>query len=290
MRVIGLAAALLWMATSQASAQVPEGPPPGALFFGCGSEEEVQAQALAHLSAVVPDTVERETHLEAARAAIGKVAELRADLFAGNDVPAPYQEAARFAVLSAAAPSAELAELYRRTAEDQFARLHLSAARERVNWAAGLSDPARAYAYFVIASRFCTLDEENTRWLKAQVSQTGWFTVRKYGPDADSAAWLLVQHADLDVPFQTEMLSILEPLVPLKETRQSNYAYLYDRVAVNSGRPQRYGTQGRCTPAGVWEPREVEQPEKLDERRAAVGLGPEAGYRAVFNCTGAPRG
>jgi hypothetical protein len=290
MRMIGLAAALLWMAASQASAQVPAGPPPGALFYSCGSEQEVATQALAQLSAAVPDPIERETQLEAAHAAIGKLAELRANLFAGNAGAAPYQGAARFAALSAAAPSAELAELYRRTAEDQFARSHLSAARERVNWAAGLADPARAYAYFIVASKGCTLDAENTRWLKETVSQGGWFTVSKYGADADFAAWLLVQHADLDVPFQTEMLGILEPLVPARETSQSNYAYLYDRVAVNSGRPQRYGTQGRCTAAGVWEPREVEQPETLDERRAAVGLPPEADYIAVFNCTGAPRG
>lgn len=289
MRIIGLTAALLWMAAFQASAQMSAGPPPGALFYGCGSEEEVEAQALAHLSAAVPDTVEQETHLEAARAAIGKLAEIRTSLFAGNAVEAPYQPASRLAVLSAAAPSAELAELYRRTAEDQFMRLHLLAATERVNWAAGLSDPARAYAYFIIASQGCTVDAENTRWLKERVSQRGWFTVSKYGADADFAAWLLVQHADRDVPFQTEMLRILEPLVATKETSQRNYAYLYDRVAVNSGRPQRYGTQGRCTAAGVWEPREVEQPETLDERRAAVGLPPEADYIAGFNCTGAPR-
>src|SRR5690606_36754785 len=233
--------------------------------------------------------IERETHLDAARAAIGNLSEIRANLFAGNVVEAPYQPASRLAVLSIAAHSAELSELYRRTAEDQFARLHLSAARERVNWAAGLSDPARAYAYFIIASKGCSLDAENTRWLKEQVSLRGWFTISKYGADADFAAWLLVQHADRDVPFQTEMLRILEPLVPAKETGQINYAYLHDRVAVNSGRPQRYGTQGRCTAAGVWEPREVEEPETLDERRAAVGLPPEADYIAGFNCTGAPR-
>lgn len=289
MRITGLAAALLWVCGFQASAQVPEGPPPGALFYGCGSEEEVEAQALAHLSAAVPDAAERAAHLEAARAAIGKASETRAALFAGQAVEAPYQGASRLALLSAAAPSAELAELYRRTAEDQFTRLHLEAARERVSWAAGLSDPARAYAYFVIASKGCTVDADNTRWLKEQVSRHGWFTVSKYGADADFAAWLLVQHADRDVPFQTEMLELLEPLVPANETGQRNYAYLYDRVAVNSGRPQRYGTQGRCTAAGVWEPREVERPEALDERRAAVGLPPEAEYIAGFNCTGAPR-
>jgi len=284
-----MAAALLWVAGGQAWAQAAEGPPPGALLYGCGSEEEVEAQALAHLSAAVPDANGRETHLQAARDAIGKVAEIRASLLAGNAQEPPYQPASRFAVLSVAAPSDELAELYRRTAEDQFLRLHLSAARERINWAAGLSDPARAYAYFIIASKGCMLDAENTRWLKSQVGQRGWFVVSKYGADADFAAWLLVQHADLDVPFQTEMLEILAPLVPAKETGQSNFAYLYDRVAVNSGRPQRYGTQGRCTAAGVWEPREVEQPETLDQRRATVGLPPEADYIAVFNCTGRPR-
>jgi len=289
MRVIGMAAAFVWLATSPASAQAPQPPPPGALLYACGPEEEIEARALAQLSAAVSDPGERDVHLEAARAAIARSAELRANLFAGNLAEAPYQGAARLVALSAAASSPDLAELYRRTAEDQFGRLHLSAATERVSWAAGLSDPARAYAYFVIASRGCGVDEANTRWLKGQVDQNGWFTVSKYGRDADMAALLLVQHADRDVAFQTDMLKILEPLVPAGETAKTNYAYLHDRVAVNSGRPQRYGTQGRCTAAGAWEPREMEQPEMLDERRAAVGLGPEADYIAVFNCTGAPR-
>jgi hypothetical protein len=290
MRMLGVAAAFVWLATFQASAQTPVAPPPGALFFACGPQEEVEAKALAQMSAAVPAAIERAVHLEAARVAIAKLAEFRANVFAGNAVEAPYQGTARYVALSAAASSPALTELYRRTAEDQFKRSHLSAATERVNWAAGLSDPARAYAYFIIASKGCGVDEANTRWLKAQISQNGWFTVSKYGADADRAAWLLVQHADRDLDFQTDMLSILEPLVPVDETARTNYAYLYDRVAVNRGRPQRYGTQGRCTAAGVWEPREVEQPEKLDERRAAVGLGPVAEYIAVFNCTGAPRG
>lgn len=290
MRVIGLAAALVWVATSQASAQAPAPPPPGTLFFACGTQEVVEAEALAQLSATVSAPIEREVHLEAARAAIGKFVEIRANAFAGNAVEAPYQGTARYVALSAAAPSAQLAELYRRAAEDNFARSHLTAARQRASWAEGLSDPARAYAYFVIGSKGCTVDEENTRWLKAQLSQGGWFTVSKYGADADMAAWLLVQHADRDVAFQADVLRILEPFVATRETAQTNYAYLYDRVAVNGGRPQRYGTQGLCTAAGVWQPREVERPEKLDERRAAVGLGPEADYIAVFNCPKAPGG
>jgi hypothetical protein len=287
MRMTGLAAALAWLAASQASAQVPA-PPPGTLFFTCGSREEVEAFALAQLSATVSEPSEREVHLEAAQAAIGELDETRANAFAGNAVEAPYQGTARYVALSAAAPSAQLAELYRRAAEDNFSRSHHAAARERVSWAEGLSDPSRAYAYAIIHSRGCTVDEENTRWLKSQLDQGGWFTISKYGADADMAAWLLVQHADRDVAFQADVLRILEPFVATGETARISYAYLYDRVAVNSGRPQRYGTQGLCTAAGVWQPREVEQPEKLDERRAAVGLGPEADYIAVFNCPKAP--
>src|SRR5690606_5982636 len=104
-----------------------------------------------------------------------------------------------------------------------------------------------------IASKGCGVDEANTKWLKAQVDQDGWFTISKFGADADLAAWLLVQHADRDVAFQADVLRILEPFVATAETAQTNYAYLYDRVAVNSGRPQRYGTQGLCTAAGVWQ-------------------------------------
>jgi hypothetical protein len=62
------------------------------------------------------------------------------------------------------------------------------------------------------------------------------------------------------------------------------------RASATTASTASIGTQGRCTATGVWEPRQIEQPEKLDERRAAVGLGPEADYIAVFNCTGAPRG
>lgn len=141
----------------------------------------------------------------------------------------------------------------------------------------------------MIASQGCGVDEDNTRWLKAHVGRSGWFTVSKYGAEADKAAWLLVQHADRDVAFQAEVLAILEPLVAAGETDPRSYAYLYDRVAVNSQRPQRYGTQGRCTDAGTWEPRDVEAPEQLDQRRAAVGLPPEADYVAVFTCPNRPR-
>ena len=58
----------------------------------------------------------------------------------------------------------------------------------------------------------------------------------KQSPEATKAAWLLVQHMDYDVQFQQWFLQHLNP-----ETE--DYKYLSDRVNVNTGQPQQYGTQ-----------------------------------------------
>lgn len=130
--------------------------------------------------------------------------------------------------------------------------------------------------------RWTEVDGRNTEDMKALLERHGWFNISRWGVQADSEAWLLVQHADHDRPFQREVLKTLETLYPQGETRPANYAYLFDRVAVAAKEPQRYGTQGRCTGPGTWEPWTCEEPERLDERRASVGLGSEAEYIAGF--------
>ncbi|KAK0351541.1 hypothetical protein LTR94_024562, partial [Friedmanniomyces endolithicus] len=71
---------------------------------------------------------------------------------------------------------------------------------------------------------------------------------------ASNAAWLMAQHADRDPQFQ----AMMEPLVKSGEVSLANYAYLFDRIAVGADRPQRYGTQGRCTGPELWEPNTLE--------------------------------
>jgi uncharacterized protein DUF6624 len=136
-------------------------------------------------------------------------------------------------------------------------------------------------------SRWQSVDTRNTADLKQLLAIHGWFKISSFGDEADNNAWLLVQHADQDRDFQRHVLSILEPLVAQHETRPEHYAYLFDRLAALHGdaggqQPQRYGTQGRCVGKGKWEPFEVEEPARLDERRASVGLMPEAEYQKQF--------
>lgn len=82
--------------------------------------------------------------------------------------------------------------------------------------------------------------------MKKILAVHGWITISKFGIDAENQAWLLIQHNDQDVYFQAGCLFLLADLVEKGETNATNYAYLYDRVALNFpmlGMKQRYGTQ-----------------------------------------------
>lgn len=95
------------------------------------------------------------------------------------------------------------------------------------------------------------------------------------------AAWFLVQHADREPDFQRRMLAYLQGL-PEGHTSAQRIAYLWDRVAGQDGTPQRYATQGVCQPDGSWKPHPVEDPERLDERRVALGMKPIAEHIAAM--------
>lgn len=135
--------------------------------------------------------------------------------------------------------------------------------------------------------RFGRVDAFTRETLARLIGKTGWITLSRYGEEAAQAAWLIVQHADLDVAFQRDVLARMENLLATGEVKRDNYAYLWDRVAVNEGRKQRFGTQGRCTGPGRWEPREIEDPARVDALRdqfdIARGNGTLAQYTARMN-------
>lgn len=126
------------------------------------------------------------------------------------------------------------------------------------------------------------VDDANLRIFKPLLKRWGWFTLGDWGRTADTTAWAVVQHADDDRSFQKTVLAILEPLAASGQTDPSHFALLFDRVAVNDHRLQRFGTQGFCTGPGTWKPRPIEDPAHVDERRKAMGLQPLADYIASF--------
>jgi hypothetical protein len=129
-----------------------------------------------------------------------------------------------------------------------------------------------------LANRIMALDRANTAELRELLKIYRWFPISEFGEPVEKCAWVLVQHADRDVGFQQEVLEILSSLFPKGETSSNSFTNLWDRVAMNTGKPQRYGTQGKCHGPGNWVPYEIEDPANVDQRRASVGLSTMAEY------------
>ena len=122
---------------------------------------------------------------------------------------------------------------------------------------------------------------KHTKILKSTISRLGWPTVPMVGAEASYAAWLIAQHSDYNLDFQKYCLSLMEEPYRLRLIDPVNYAYLIDRVAVNSGKPQIYGTQ--------WETATKVKPIKNMKEmvllRHEVGLAPFEYSLAIRNGT-----
>ena len=125
-------------------------------------------------------------------------------------------------------------------------------------------------------------DERLMAELLTMVPPEGWFLKSVYGEQAANAAFLIVQHSDLE--NWRRFVPVLEPLVAAGEVNGSQYGLMYDRLAINEGRPQRYGTQMTCKNGKFvvdWD--NIEDPANADTRRAAMGFpGTLAEYEARF--------
>lgn len=125
--------------------------------------------------------------------------------------------------------------------------------------------------------RQCEAQIEILDVVKSILAMSDFPTDARFGEGTLRSLRLLVQHADSDVEFQTEML---EAFLANPETLDPPaLALLTDRVRVNQGKAQIYGTQLECQD-GAYRPKRVEDPATLDERRASVGLEPFDEYAA----------
>ncbi|GGY27178.1 DUF6624 domain-containing protein [Streptomyces djakartensis] len=143
-----------------------------------------------------------------------------------------------------------------------------------VRGAANSDDPAEQLAWRRLTAR-------HGDRLNEIMDEVGWPTAALVGADAARAAWLIAQHADRQLDVQRRALRLLEGAVEAGAAGARELAFLRDRMLVNEGREQVYGTQI----AGVREdgspiPWPCVEPERVDELRAGVGIEPFADYVA----------
>lgn len=106
----------------------------------------------------------------------------------------------------------------------------------------------------------------NAKRLREIISKIGFPTISKVGPKASDAAWLIIQHAIGEPKFMKTCYMMMEE--NSHDINLKNKAYLYDRIQVFQGKPQKYGTQ--LIDGGI--PFPVEDKTNLNKERETVNL------------------
>ena len=131
-------------------------------------------------------------------------------------------------------------------------------------------------------------DYINREKLKEMVAEFGFPTKDMVGELGMTSVFLVIQHADMDKEYQKSQLENLKKAAKNGDVRQQQYAFLCDRVLVNAGKEQLYGSQfsnvdhlkGEATLSPV------QDIENLNSRRREMGMMPIESYKRLMLSTG----
>ncbi len=170
-------------------------------------------------------------------------------------------------------------ELWRMKQLDQAYYYHIFASEK--------AHPDEAYMRRALWNLKSRINDENLVRLEEIIAEHGWPKSSVVGGNAAAAAFLIVQHADLET--QKKYIPLMREATDAGEARKSSLALLIDRIEMREGRPQVYGSQLRTNPeTGQIEVYQILDPENVDARRAEMGLGPLNDYVARWGLSWPP--
>jgi hypothetical protein len=115
------------------------------------------------------------------------------------------------------------------------------------------------------------IDAENVQELKKLLPADGWFRNGRDGYQVTHGAWLIAQHSP-DVEFRAYALKKLEERLPARDVDPKDYALTFDRVQMDRGLPQRFGSQIVCSD-GKLAHYAIANEAEVDRYREAIGWG-----------------
>lgn len=129
------------------------------------------------------------------------------------------------------------------------------------------------------------VDELTRNQLKEIFKEYGFPTRELIGQDAMDGVFYIIQHSDGDKEWQKSQLPNIELVVKKGVFSGQKYAYLYDRIKVNSGENQLYGTQFKMVDPSTnrYELVPVKNLPDLNKRRKEMGMMPIELYRKFHN-------
>lgn len=122
------------------------------------------------------------------------------------------------------------------------------------------------------------IDSMNAIKVQQIIDKFGWLGESKIGSEANQTLFLTIQHVE-NLIVQEKYLPILEQAVKDGDAEAWQFAFLTDRILMNQGKYQIYGTQiiiGERSGDNYIVP--LQNPEKVDELRQEVGLEPLNDY------------
>lgn len=172
-------------------------------------------------------------------------------------------------------PNLELSkELWGMSMKDQAYYYHIDIARKQLDRGSPIS-----WALWDLKHE---INQKNVARLEEIIAEHGWPKISVVKGSAAQAAFLIVQHADLEV--QKKYLPMMKEAANNDEASWSSLALLIDRVRMREGTPQLYGSQVVSNKeTGELEPYEIEDPANVNVRRKEVGLGPIEDYLMNWN-------
>ncbi len=124
-------------------------------------------------------------------------------------------------------------------------------------------------------------DSINLVKVKNIIDTYGWPSPAKVGEQGALTVFLVIQHADLAT--QEKYLPLMRAAVQQGNAQPQKLALLEDRVLVRQGKKQLYGSQVRSNATtSKMEFFPIEDEPNVNNRRAAVGLGPLEDYAKYF--------
>lgn len=127
-------------------------------------------------------------------------------------------------------------------------------------------------------------DSINLLKIEKIINEKGWLGADIIGEKGNKTLFLVIQHSDLET--QIKYLPIIREAVKIGNAKGNDFALLEDRIAMRQGKRQIYGSQIKkdydTGETYVWP---LIEPEKVNERRAEVGLPPIEDYVKKFGIT-----
>lgn len=175
-----------------------------------------------------------------------------------------------------------------KTTRDQIMRMHeadldvrLPMIEEIRKSEGGLLGFLRNETFKPIIDKANQLDAQNSATVIAIVDRVGWPTAQMVGAEA-ADAWAHLVSQRVSAAALDHLLPHLQAAADRGQVPDATVASVEDRADVLSGRPQRFGTQWTQQPDGPYVPYPMDDPVKVDERRANLGLSSLAEHAAMF--------